>query len=121
MICGGPPFAVFNSLFGKYSPRSFFIVFRCWCKNNGGGTKKGKITPQEERRLLIQKRKLLAAKRDGAEFSSDSKVVGPTETLLKLIAGRRKYVSTEGSNGEAAASTSSSSYPYFYTASWQDH
>lgn len=77
----------------------------------GGGTKKGKITPQEERRLLIQKRKLLAAKRDGAEFSSDSKVVGPTETLLKLIAGRRKYVSTEGSDGEASTS-SSSSYPY---------
>ena len=78
-------------------------------KGGGGGKKKGKVTPQEERRLLIQKRKLLAAKRNGAEFSSDSKIVGPAETLLKLIAGRRKYLST--AEGEAAAETTSS-YPY---------
>ena len=79
-------------------------------KGGGTGTKKGKITPQEERRRQVNKRKLLAAKRDGAEFSSDSKIVGPTETLLKLIAGRRSYTVT--SSVDDNGTTSVSSYPY---------
>jgi len=33
----------------------------------------------------------MAAKRRGVEFSSDKQIVGPTETLLKMIAGRRVY------------------------------
>ena len=84
--------------------------------SKGGGTKKGKLklTPQEERRRQVNKRKLLAAKRNGAEFSSDSKILGPTETLLKLIAGRRSYTYTYTSsvddNGTTSASVSS--YPY---------
>ena len=80
--------------------------------SKGGGTKKGKLklTPQEERRRQVNKRKLLAAKRNGAEFSSDSKILGPTETLLKLIAGRRSYTYTYTSSVDDNGTTSS--YPY---------
>jgi len=79
-------------------------------KDKGGAKKKkGKLTPQEERRRLVQKRKLLNAKRTGVELTSDSKVVGPTESLLKLIAGRRSSTSSLSSSPGA---TSSTAYPY---------
>ena len=56
------------------------------------GRMKKSNTPQDERRRQEQKRKLMAAKRKGIEFSSDTKqIVGPTETILKMIAGRRQY------------------------------
>lgn len=58
-------------------------------KERKGGKKFN--TPQDERRRQEQKRKLLAAKRRGIEFSSDKQIVGPTETILKMIAGRRLY------------------------------
>jgi len=56
-----------------------------------GGKGKKANSPQDERRRQEQKRKLMAAKRRGVEFSSDKQIVGPTETLLKMIAGRRVY------------------------------
>mmetsp|Transcript_27700 Transcript_27700/g.49909 ORF Transcript_27700/g.49909 Transcript_27700/m.49909 type:complete len:617 (-) Transcript_27700:131-1981(-) len=65
-------------------------------KEKGGGTKKGMVTPKEERRRLVQKRKLLAAKRSGVDFSMEQKIVGPTETLLKMIAGRRLSTANNG-------------------------
>jgi hypothetical protein len=63
-------------------------------KEKKGGKKFN--TPQDERRRQEQKRKFMAAKRDGIEFSSDKQIVGPTETILKMIANRRLYT-TDGS------------------------
>jgi len=58
-------------------------------KETRGGKKFN--TPQDERRRQEQRRKLMAAKRKGVEFGSDKQIVGPTETLLKMIANRRLY------------------------------
>mmetsp|Transcript_9490 Transcript_9490/g.28300 ORF Transcript_9490/g.28300 Transcript_9490/m.28300 type:complete len:616 (-) Transcript_9490:252-2099(-) len=58
-------------------------------KEKRGGKKFN--TPQDERRRQEQRRKLMAAKRKGVEFGSDKQIVGPTETLLKMIANRRLY------------------------------
>jgi len=58
-------------------------------KEKKGGKKFN--TPQDERRRQEQKRKFMAAKRNGVEFSSDKQIVGPTETLLKMISARRLY------------------------------
>jgi len=56
----------------------------------------------DERRRQEQKRKFMAAKRSGIEFSENSKqIVGPTETLLKMIAGRRLYTV----DGDASTAT----------------
>jgi superfamily II DNA/RNA helicase len=63
-------------------------------KEKKGGKKFN--TPQDERRRQEQKRKFMAAKRNGVEFSSDKQIVGPTETILKMIANRRLYT-TDGS------------------------
>eukprot|EP00554_Chaetoceros_debilis_P001401 CAMPEP_0194085998 /NCGR_PEP_ID=MMETSP0149-20130528/19546_1 /TAXON_ID=122233 /ORGANISM="Chaetoceros debilis, Strain MM31A-1" /LENGTH=603 /DNA_ID=CAMNT_0038768993 /DNA_START=95 /DNA_END=1906 /DNA_ORIENTATION=+ len=53
------------------------------------GNFKKSNTPQDERRRQEQKRKLNAAKRNGVEMSSSNKqIVGPTDTILKLIASR---------------------------------
>jgi len=65
--------------------------------DNAGNARKEKQkgkkynTPQDERRRQEQKRKFMAAKRSGVEFSADKQIVGPTETLLKMIANRRLY------------------------------
>jgi len=69
-------------------------------KEKRGGKKFN--TPQDERRRQEQKRKFMAAKRQGIEFSSDKQIVGPTETILKMIANRRLYTSD--------GSTTTSSY-----------
>jgi hypothetical protein len=59
-------------------------------KNNAGdnsGTKKQKNTPQDERQQQAQKRKLVAAKRQGAQMTEKNKqLVAPTEQLLNIIA-----------------------------------
>lgn len=69
-------------------------------KEKKGGPKSN--TPQDERRRQEQKRKFNAAKRNGIEFSENSKqIVGPTETLLKMIAGRRLYTV----DGDASTAT----------------
>mmetsp|Transcript_18966 Transcript_18966/g.47080 ORF Transcript_18966/g.47080 Transcript_18966/m.47080 type:complete len:603 (-) Transcript_18966:2257-4065(-) len=59
-------------------------------RNERKGGKKAN-TPQDERRRQEQKRKFMAAKRAGIEFDNDKQIVGPTETILKLVAGRRLY------------------------------
>jgi len=59
-------------------------------RNERRGGKKAN-TPQDERRRQEQKRKFMAAKRRGVEFTSDKQIVGPTERILKMIAGRRLY------------------------------
>jgi len=64
-------------------------------RNEGKGGKKAN-TPQDERRRQEQKRKFMAAKRRGVEFDSDKQIVGPTESILKMVAGRRLY-SADGS------------------------
>jgi superfamily II DNA/RNA helicase len=69
-------------------------------RNERKGGKKAN-TPQDERRRQEQKRKLMAAKRQGVEFSSDKQIVGPTETLLKMISGRRLYTA----NGNGSSTT----------------
>eukprot|EP00531_Pseudo-nitzschia_arenysensis_P014672 CAMPEP_0116131070 /NCGR_PEP_ID=MMETSP0329-20121206/8812_1 /TAXON_ID=697910 /ORGANISM="Pseudo-nitzschia arenysensis, Strain B593" /LENGTH=623 /DNA_ID=CAMNT_0003625481 /DNA_START=12 /DNA_END=1883 /DNA_ORIENTATION=- len=56
-----------------------------------GGRGKKANTPQDERRRQEQKRKFMAAKRAGVEFDNDKQIVGPTETILKMVAGRRLY------------------------------
>ncbi|MGK3734602.1 MAG: hypothetical protein ACI8RD_006163 [Bacillariaceae sp.] len=60
-------------------------------KERPGQSGKKSNSPQDERRRQEQKRKLMAAKRNGIQFSPSMKaqVVGPTENLLKLIASRR--------------------------------
>ena len=60
-------------------------------KERPGQSGKKSNSPQDERRRQEQKRKLMAAKRNGVQFSPSMKaqVVGPTENLLKLIASRR--------------------------------
>ena len=45
-------------------------------------------TPQDERRRQEQKRKLNAAQRNGIQISSTQEVVGPTDTILKMVAAR---------------------------------
>jgi hypothetical protein len=53
------------------------------------GNFKKSNTPQDERRRQEQKRKLNAAKRNGVEMASGNRqIVGPTDTILKLIASR---------------------------------
>ncbi len=59
-------------------------------RNERHGGKKAN-TPQDERRRQEQKRKFMAAKRRGVEFDNDKQIVGPTETILKMVAGRRLY------------------------------
>lgn len=59
-------------------------------RNEKRGGKKAN-TPQDERRRQEQKRKFMAAKRQGVEFDSDKQIVGPTETILKMVANRRLY------------------------------
>jgi len=65
-------------------------------KEKKGGNKFN--TPQDERRRQEQKRKFLAAKRKGVEFTSDKQIVGPTEKILKIVANRRLY--TASSSGQ---------------------
>ena len=71
-------------------------------RNERKGGKKAN-TPQDERRRQEQKRKFMAAKRRGVEFDSDKQIVGPTETILKMVAGRRLY----SADGTTASTTSS--------------
>jgi Helicase conserved C-terminal domain len=57
-----------------------------------GADKKKKSTfntAQDERRKLEQKRKLMTAKRQGAETNSDKQLIAPTEKLLGLVASNR--------------------------------
>lgn len=72
-------------------------------RNEKRGGKKAN-TPQDERRRQEQKRKFMAAKRQGVEFDSDKQIVGPTETILKMVAGRRLYTTDYTADGSSTSS-----------------
>jgi len=79
-------------------------------RNERRGGKKAN-TPQDERRRQEQKRKFMAAKRRGVEFTSDKQIVGPTERILKMIAGRRLYTAerSETSSNQVLAGSATAS------------